>query len=93
MPSISRITTDVKEFPLEEGDGTDSIHTDPVYSYIVTYLHADNGVRGTGIVFTIGAGNQEIRSLVEGLSQTLLGRDIEELMSVFGVCFRKQRAQ
>ena len=89
MPEIHRITTEVKEFPLEEGDGTDSIHTDPVYSYIVTYLHSSNSVRGTGIVFTIGAGNQEIRSLVKGLAASLVGYDIEELMSDFGARFKQ----
>lgn len=89
MPEIHRITTEVKEFPLEEGDGTDSIHTDPVYSYIVTYLHSSNSVRGTGIVFTIGAGNQEIRSLVEGLAAPLVGCEIDELMSDFGARFKQ----
>ncbi len=89
MPTISKITTDVKEFPLEAGDGTDSIHTDPVYSYVVTYLHTDTGVRGTGIVFTIGAGNQEIRSLVEGLAGALAGCEVEELMAQFGRRFKE----
>ncbi len=89
MPTISRITTDVKEFPLEAGDGTDSVHTDPVYSYIVTYLHTDTGARGTGIVFTIGAGNQEIRSLVEGLSGSLVGCEVEALMAGFGARFKQ----
>lgn len=87
--TISRITTDVKEFPLKEGDGTDSIHTDPVYSYIVTHLHTDTSVCGTGIVFTLGAGNQEIRSMVEELASPLVGCDIEELMAEFGVRFRQ----
>jgi L-fuconate dehydratase len=89
MHTISKITTDVKEFPLKDGDGTDSIHTDPVYSYIITYLHTDSSIRGTGIVFTIGAGNQEIRSLVEGLAGSLVGCEIEELMAEFGIWFRK----
>ncbi len=87
--TISKITTDIKEFPLEAGDGTDSIHTDPVYSYIVTHLHTDSSVCGTGIVFTLGAGNQEIRSLIEGLVQPLVGRELEELMSQFGDCFKQ----
>ena len=82
--TIFKITTDIKEFPLKEGDGTDSIHTDPVYSYIVTYLHTDTSICGTGIVFTLGAGNQEIRSLVEGLVQPLVGCEVEDLMSQFG---------
>ena len=87
--TISRITTDIKEFPLEAGDGTDSIHSDPVYSYIVTYLHTDTHLCGTGIVFTIGGGNREIQSLVEGLSTVLVGCEIEELMAEFGKCFKQ----
>ena len=87
--TISKITTDIKEFPLEAGDGTDSIHTDPVYSYIVTYLHTDKSVVGTGIVFTIGGGNREIQSLVEGLSVGLVGCEVEELMAEFGVRFKQ----
>jgi len=87
--TISKITTDIKEFPLEAGDGTDSIHTDPVYSYIVTSLHTDSSICGTGIVFTLGAGNQEIRSLIEGLVQPLVGREVEELMAEFGYCFKQ----
>jgi len=89
MPTISKITTDVKEFPLEEGDGTDSIHTDPVYSYVVTYLQTDTSHCGTGIVFTIGAGNEEVRSLVEGLVGSLMGCEVEELMAEFGVRFKQ----
>ncbi len=89
MPTISRITTDIKKFPLEAGDGTDSIHTDPVYSYIVTNLHTESSICGTGIVFTLGAGNREIRSLIEGLVQPLVGCDVEELMSEFGARFKQ----
>ncbi|MDA0348348.1 MAG: mandelate racemase, partial [Verrucomicrobia bacterium] len=89
MNAITKITTSVKEFPLKEGDGTDSIHTDPVYSYAVTHLHTDGKVNGTGIVFTIGAGNKEICSLIEGMARSLVGCDIEELMSQFGVTFRQ----
>jgi L-fuconate dehydratase len=89
MNTITKITTSVKEFPLKEGDGTDSIHTDPVYSYAVTHLHTDGKVNGTGIVFTIGAGNKEICSLIEGMASSLVGCEIEELMSQFGVTFRQ----
>ena len=87
--TICKITTDIKEFPLEDGDGTDSIHTDPVYSYIVTYLHTDTSLCGTGIVFTIGGGNREIQSLVEGLSLGLAGCEVEELMAAFGPRFKQ----
>jgi L-fuconate dehydratase len=89
MHTITKITTSVKAFPLKEGDGTDSVHTDPVYSYAVTHLHTDSKIDGTGIVFTIGAGNKEICSLIEGLAASLVGCEIEELMSQFGVTFRQ----
>ena len=85
---ISKITTSVRQFPLEEGDGTDAIHTDPVYSYVVTHIHTEKSTSGSGIVFTIGAGNEEICSLIEGLASPLVGREIEELMSQFGEVFR-----
>ena len=85
---ISNITTSVRQFPLEEGDGTDAIHTDPVYSYVVTHIHTEKSTSGSGIVFTIGAGNEEICSLIEGLASPLVGREIEELMSQFGEVFR-----
>lgn len=88
MYIITKITTSVKSFPLKEGDGTDSIHTDPVYSYAVTHLHTDSKISGTGIVFTIGAGNKEICALIEGLAESLVGCEIEELMSRFGVTFK-----
>jgi len=89
MHTITTITTSVKAFPLKAGDGTDSMHTDPVYSYAVTHLHTDSKIGGTGIVFTIGAGNKEICSLIEGLAESLVGCEIEELMSQFGVTFRQ----
>tara|TARA_B110000467_G_C18315226_1_gene481026 strand:- start:888 stop:2117 length:1230 start_codon:yes stop_codon:yes gene_type:complete len=89
MHTVTKITTSVKAFSLKAGDGTDSVHTDPVYSYAVTHLHTDSKIDGTGIVFTIGAGNKEICSLIEGLAVSLVGCEIEELMSQFGVTFRQ----
>lgn len=86
--TISEITTSIRQYPLKEGDGTDAIHTDPVYSYVVTHLHTEKSTSGTGLVFTIGSGNREISSLIEGLASPLVGREIEELMSQFGEVFR-----
>ncbi|GAB5561753.1 MAG: L-fuconate dehydratase [Synoicihabitans sp.] len=88
MTHITRINTAEKRFPLQPGDGTDSIHTDPVYSYAVTKLQTDTSVVGTGIVFTIGAGNREICALIEGMTSGLIGRDIEEVMANFGTVFK-----
>ena len=86
--AITKIGAVEKRFPLGPGEGTDSIHTEPVYSYAVTYLHTDSGTTGTGIVFTIGEGNQEICRLIEAMSEPLLNCEIEELMSNFGQKFK-----
>ncbi len=88
MTTITRVTTEEKRFPLKPGDGTDSIHTDPTYSYAVAYLHTDNNLFGTGIVFTIGAGNQQICNLIKELSEVLIGCEVEELMATFGAKFK-----
>lgn len=88
MNTITKISTSEKRFPLKEGAGTDSLHTDPVYSYVVTCLHTEKGLSGTGIVFTIGAGNQEIRSLINAMSVSLVGCEIEELMTQYGAIFK-----
>ncbi|GAB4441798.1 MAG: L-fuconate dehydratase [Anaerolineae bacterium] len=86
--TITKISTRDLRFALEPGDGTDSVHTNPVYSYAVTLLHTDTGLTGTGLVFTIGAGNQQICQLIEALAEPLQGRDIEEMMAGFGQLFK-----
>ncbi|NJN96991.1 MAG: mandelate racemase [Anaerolineales bacterium] len=75
-------------YPLEPGDGTDSVHTNPTYAYAVTLLHTDHHLTGVGLVFTLGEGNNQICQLIEALAQPLLGRDIEEAMADFGTIFK-----
>lgn len=87
-PIITKISAVEKRFPLKPGEGTDSIHTKPVYSYAVTYLHTDSNVTGTGIVFTIGEGNQEICRLITAMAEPLLNCEIEETMASFGQTFK-----
>jgi len=86
--TITNISAEEKRFPLKPGEGTDSIHTKPVYSYAVTHLHTDAGLTGTGLAFTLGEGNQEICRLIEALAQPLLNLEIEELMAGFGSTFK-----
>ncbi len=89
MTTITGIRTGDKRFPLEHGDGSDSVHTNPVYSYAVTYLDTDDAVTGVGLVFTIGAGNGEICRIIEELAAPLVGTEIEELMAGFGGVFKQ----
>ena len=82
--TITRVSTADKRFQLKEGEGADSVHTDPVYSYAVTYLHTDTGTTGIGLTFNLGAGTDLICQAIELLSRDLVGQDVEELMANLG---------
>jgi L-fuconate dehydratase len=72
-------------FPLAHGDGTDALHSGAEYAFATTRLRSDHGLEATGIVLTLGAGNKLVCEAIELLGEALAGREIEELMSEFGV--------
>lgn len=86
---ISKIRTQDARFPLRPGEGTDAVHTQPVYSYPVALLESDAGLRGVGLALTLGGGNDLICRLIEELAQPLIGVEIEALMADFGAIFRR----
>jgi len=75
-------------FPLAGGAGSDSVHSDPVYSYAATWLATDGPHCGCGLAFTLGAGNELVCRAIEALVTPLVGREIETLMADFGVVWR-----
>ncbi|HEX5023784.1 MAG TPA: enolase C-terminal domain-like protein [Agriterribacter sp.] len=81
-------TTD-RRFPLSAGAGSDAIHRDPVYSYAVSNLKDDSGITGTGFAFTLGEGNDLVCKAAQFYADTLVGKDIEELMQDFGNTFNR----
>jgi L-fuconate dehydratase len=83
-------TRDVR-FPLEQGAGSDAVHSGAEYAFATTLLGCDEGTKlfGTGIVLTLGLGNQLVCEAVTWLGQELIGRDIEELMADFGAVSRR----
>ncbi|NII81915.1 MULTISPECIES: enolase C-terminal domain-like protein [unclassified Pedobacter] len=85
---INKIEISDKRFELSTGAGSDAIHKDPQYSYAVTNLTNENGITGTGLAFTLGAGNDLVCNAAQFYANTLKGKDIEELMSDFGQTFR-----
>ena len=85
---ITRITTRDARFTLEPGEGVDSVHSDPQYSYAVTLLHSGEGPIGSGLAFTLGGGNDLVCRAVEALAEPLVGRDIEDLMAGWGAVQR-----
>src|SRR5690348_1580239 len=71
-------------FPLPPRAGTDSVHTNSDYSFAVTSLRGENGIRGTGIAITLGNGNNLVCEAIEMLAKPLASAAIEDLMADFG---------
>ena len=87
--TITRLSTRDARFPLAEGAGTDSLHTNPVYSYATALLHTDSGITGTGLAFTLGAGNELVCQAIQMLAEPLVGLEMEELMAELGTVQRR----
>src|SRR6202171_870602 len=81
-------TRDVR-FPLERGAGSDAVHSGAEYAFATTLLGSDEKVFGTGIVLTLGLGNQLVCEAIEWLGKELIGWEIEELMAGFGAGAQK----
>ena len=71
-------------FPLHEGAGSDAVHSGSEYAFATTLLASSSELYGTGIVLTLGQGNQLVCEAIEILGKTLVGQEIEELMADFG---------
>jgi L-fuconate dehydratase len=81
-------TRDVR-FPLEQGAGSDAVHSGAEYAFATTLLRSDEKVFGTGIVLTLGLGNRLVCEAIECLGKELIGPEIEELMANFGAVAQK----
>jgi L-fuconate dehydratase len=81
-------TRDVR-FPLEQGAGSDAVHSGAEYAFATALLGCDEKVFGTGIVLTLGLGNQLVCEAIEWLGKELIGREIEGLMADFGAVTQK----
>ena len=86
---ITAIEVKDKRFDLADGAGSDATHTTPQYAYAVCCLKTDTGTTGYGLAFTLGAGTDLVCKAIEYLSGSLVGQEIEELMSDFGTVYRK----
>ena len=85
MPSrvITAVSSRDLRYELEGGAGADSVHSNPQYSYAVTQLQAGD-LRGVGLAFTLGGGNELVCQAIDALAASLVGREVEELMAGFG---------
>lgn len=87
--TITRIDTRDVRFPLKAGEGVDAVHAAPVYSYAVTALRTGDAIEGTGLAFTLGAGNDLVTQAIDILAEPLVGHAIEDVMASFGTTLRQ----
>jgi L-fuconate dehydratase len=87
--TITRADAQDRRFPLHRGAGSDAIHTNGEYAFAVTQLHTDCGLTGCGVTLTMGKGNRVVCDLIDKLTPSLLGREIEELMAEFGAVSKR----
>lgn len=86
---IHRIVVQDRRFILPDGAGSDSVNTNPQYAYAVCILQTDTTTEGTGLAFTLGAGNDLVCRAIEYLAEGLVGQEIEALMADFGTAYRR----
>src|SRR5213082_756362 len=72
---ISLETRDVR-FPLHEGAGSDAVHSGSAYAFATTLLASGDGLYGTGIVLTLGQGNQLVCEAIQLLASGLVRTEI-----------------
>ncbi len=86
---ITSVETEDLRFPLKAGAGTDAVHTVNEYAFAVTRLLTGTHLQGTGIVLTLGKGNEIVCSLIAALAELLPKLPIEDLMADFGAVTRR----
>jgi len=65
------------------------VHSGSEYAFATTLLATSGALWGTGIVLTLGQGNQLVCQAIEFLGKSLVGQEIEELMADFGVIVQR----
>lgn len=90
--SLIITSIDVKDirFPTSKTlDGSDAMNPDPDYSAAYVVLHTDDfSLRGQGLTFTLGRGNELVVEAVKALSRLLIGKDMEVLTSDMAAFWR-----
>ena len=81
---IKKVVSADKRYKLEDGAGTDAVHTGACYAYSVCRIISDGKPEGIGLAFTLGEGNQLVCAAIDYLSKYIVGQEINELMADFG---------
>jgi len=80
LPRITAITThDVRARTSRTLAGSDAVHTDPDYSAAYVVLETDGPLRGHGMTFTLGRGNEVVLAAVRALERQVVGLTLDDI--------------
>jgi L-fuconate dehydratase len=68
--------------------GSDAVHLDPDYSAAYVMIDTDTGLRGHGLTFTLGRGNEVCAAAIEAFRPLVVGRRIDDITADFGAFWR-----
>ena len=91
MTKILRFTVEDVRFPTSKDlTGSDAIHTDPDYSatYVTAYTD-DSNLKGYGIAFTIGKGNDIVAECIKYFFPTFENMNLEDIENDIGKLWYK----
>ena len=86
MTKIVKFSVDDVRFPTSKDlTGSDAVHTDPDYSatYVTVYT-SDEQLKGYGIAFTIGKGNDIVADCIKHFFPMFVGMTLDELENEIG---------
>ena len=86
---ITSVRTHDLRYELKQGQGSDAVHTNPVYAYAVCKLKTDTSLEGVGLAFTLGSGNRLVCDAITHLAKYVEGHEIDQLMSNFAKVYRQ----
>ena len=64
--------------------GSDAMHTDPDYSAAYVVLETDGELRGHGMTFTLGRGNEVVLAAVRALAPQVVGLTLDDIRGDMG---------
>jgi len=71
-----------------EKDGSDAMNKAPDYSCVYVTITTESGLKGYGITFSLGRGNNIICEAIELLKHLVIGQDLKEIFSDFSTFWR-----
>ncbi|QRV75950.1 enolase C-terminal domain-like protein [Ceratobasidium sp. AG-Ba] len=85
MSTITKYQIHDVRFPTSlTGDGTDAMNKECDYSSAYIELYTSEGLKGQGMTFTIGRGNDIVCTAIAAVADRLIGKKTEELFANMG---------